>query len=86
MNPLVPLKPEKNPAAAVCPSWDAFQAKANLKSFLLVCSVIHWTEIALDNLPVTLWELATEKRELQVSNDPLHASLVVQQLSTETVS
>lgn len=50
------------------------------------CSVLHWTEIALDNLPVILWESATEKREFQVSNNPLNASLVVQHLSTETVS
>lgn len=38
---------------------------------------MHWTEIALDNLPVILWESATEKRELQVRNDPLNASSTV---------
>ena len=48
--------------------------------------VVHWTEISLDNPPVISWEPATEKRELQVSNDPLNASLIVQQLSIETVS
>lgn len=60
--------------------------QANLKSFLLFCSVMQWTEIALDNLPVILWESAAEKRELQVSNDLLNASLVVQQLSIEIFS
>lgn len=48
--------------------------------------VVHQTEISLDNPPVILWESATEKRELQASNDPLNASLIVQQLSIETVS
>lgn len=35
---LVPLKPWKNPATAVCPSWHGFQVQADLKSFLLFCS------------------------------------------------
>lgn len=74
LNRLVPLEWGKNPATAVCPSWDAFQVQTNLKRFLLFCSVMHWTEIALDNLLVILWEPVTEKRELQVSNDPLNAS------------
>lgn len=82
----VSVKPGKNPATAACPSWDPFQVQANLRSFLLFCSVMQWTEIALDNLPVILWESATEKREFQVSNNPLNASLVVQQLSIEIVS
>lgn len=48
--------------------------------------VMHWTEISLDNPLVMLWESVTEKRELQVNNNLLPASLIVQQLSIETVS
>lgn len=77
LNRLVPLEWGKNPATAVCPSWDSFQVQANLKRFLLFCSVMHWTEIALDNLLVILWEPLAEKRELQVSNDPLNASSTI---------
>lgn len=55
------------------------------RAFCCFVLVTHWTETASD-LPGVLWDSATEKRELQVNNEPPKVSLVVPQLSIEIVS
>lgn len=45
--------------------------------------VVHCTEVSLDKPPIILWESVTEKSKLEVSNDPLNASLIDQQLRME---
>lgn len=49
----------------------------------LLFYVVHCTEISLDKPPIILWESVTEKSKLEVSNDPLNASLIDQQLRME---